>query len=93
MVVTGTGLGGGRSEGVGTFFKAVTQAVLLFGAETCVLASRMEQALNIFQHSVARRLIGRQLRRRGGGIWEYPSLEDSMVEAGFEGIGKYITRR
>ena len=31
--------------------------------------------------------------RRGGGVWEYPSLEEVMVEAGFEGIGTYVTRR
>ena len=36
----------------GYFFKAVTQAVLLFGAETWVLTSRMERALSIFQHRV-----------------------------------------
>ena len=29
----------------------------------------------------------------GGGSWEYPSLEEEMVEAGFEGIGTYITSR
>ena len=37
----------------GHFFKAVTQAVLLFGAEMWVLTSRMEQALSSFQHRVA----------------------------------------
>ena len=34
--------GGGKSIGVGTFFKAVTQAVLLFRAETWVMTPRME---------------------------------------------------
>ena len=33
--------GGGRSEGFGTFFKAVTQAVLLLGEEMWVLTPRM----------------------------------------------------
>ena len=33
-VVADFELGGGRSKGVRTFFKAVTQAVLLFGEET-----------------------------------------------------------
>ena len=47
----------------GHFFKAVVQAVFLFGAETWVLTPRTERALNIFQHRVARRLIGRQPRR------------------------------
>ena len=36
-VVADFDMGGGGSEGVGTFFKAVTQAVLLFGAETWVM--------------------------------------------------------
>ena len=85
--------GGSVPEGVGTFFKAVTQAVLFGGAETWVLQPSMERALSIFQHRVVRRLTGRQLRRRKGGSWEYPSLEEAMVEAGFEGIGTYITSR
>ena len=37
----------------GNFFKFVVQAVLLFGAETCVLTPRMEQDLIRFQHRVA----------------------------------------
>ena len=42
----------------GHFFKAVVQAVLLFGAETWVLTRRMERDLNIFQqkgHATAHR--------------------------------------
>ena len=57
-----------RQEGAdpkvsGNFYKAVSQAVLLFGAETWVLTPRMERALDSFQHRVARRLTGRQPRR------------------------------
>ena len=77
----------------GHFFKAVTQAVLLFGAETWVLTPGMDHALSNFQHRVARLLTRRQPRRQSDGSWEYPSLEEAMVEAGFEGIWKYITRR
>ena len=36
----------------GHFFKAVSQVVLLFGAETGVLTPRMERALDNFQHKV-----------------------------------------
>ena len=46
-------------------FKAVVQAVLLFGSETWFLNPRMERSLGIFQHRVARRITGRQPRRRG----------------------------
>ena len=55
---------------LGKFFKAVTQAVLLFGAETWVLTPNMERALSSFQHRVARRLTGRQPRIRGDGSWK-----------------------
>ena len=62
------------------FLKAVTQAVLLFREETWVMKPGMEQYLSSFQNRVARRLTGRQPRRRGCGSWEYPSLEEEMTE-------------
>ena len=42
------------------FYTAVTQAVLLFGAETWVLTTRMEKALESFQSRVARKITGSQ---------------------------------
>ena len=51
----------------GNIFKAVVQAVVLFGAETRVLTLRIEWALESFQHGSARRINGRQPRRRGDG--------------------------
>ena len=48
------------------FYKAVLQAVLLFGEETWVLAPRMDRALDRFQHRSAQRITGRHPRRRGG---------------------------
>ena len=49
----------------GLFFKAVIQAVLLFGSETWVLTPRMEGALGSVQHRVAQQMTGSHLRRRG----------------------------
>ena len=43
-----------------SFYTAVTQQVLLFGAETWVLTKKMESALDAFQGRVERRLTGRQ---------------------------------
>ena len=77
----------------GNFFKAVVQAVLLFGAETWVLTPRMEGALDIFQYKATCRITGRQPRRRGDRRWVYPSLKEAMREAGLEGIRKSTTRR
>ena len=47
----------------GTFFKAVVQQVLLFGAETWVMTPRIERALDRFMHGAARRITGRQPMR------------------------------
>ena len=44
----------------GNFFKAVVQAVLLFGAEPWVLTPRIERDLESFQNGAARRITGRQ---------------------------------
>ena len=86
-VVTDIDPGGGGHEGVRNVLKAVTQAVLLFGAETWVITSRMERALGSFQHRVTRRLIGRHMRRQGD--WRLVGGNGGV----FEGICKYITRR
>ena len=50
----------------GLFFKAVIQAVLLFGSETWVLTPRMEGALGSVQHRVAQQMTGSHMRRLGG---------------------------
>ena len=66
----------------GNFYKAVDQAVLLFGAETWVLTHRMEKALDRFQSRVARRLTGKHPWRRKDGSCDYPPLEEALGEAG-----------
>ena len=50
---------------LGSFYKAVVQAVLLFRAETWLLTPRVEQTLDRLQHRAAQRITGKQLRRRG----------------------------
>ena len=69
----------------GNFYKAVAQAVLLFGAKTWVLTQRMEKALEIFQSRVARRLTGKHSRQKKYGSWDYPPLAEAMGEAGDRG--------
>ena len=85
--------GGGKSEGVGTFYKAVAQVVLLFRAETWVITPRMEQALDSCKNRITRRITGRQPMRRRGESWAYPTLDEAMGKAGLEGIRKSVTRR
>ena len=77
----------------GNFYKAVAQAVLLFGAETWVLTQSMEKALDSFQFRVARRMTGKKPRQKKDGRLYYLPLAESLREAGMEGIRKSITWR
>ena len=56
----------------GIFFKAVVQAFLLFGSEMGAMTLHMVQSLGFLQHSLYRRIMGRQPRRILNSIWEYP---------------------
>ena len=56
------------------FYIAMTQQVLLFGAETWVLTRNMAAALDAFQGRVARRLTGRMPRHGRDGKWVYLPL-------------------
>ena len=51
------------------FYTAVTQQVLLFGAETWVLTRKIESALDAFQGRFERKLTGRQPCRGRDGRW------------------------
>ena len=77
----------------GNFFKAVVQAVLLFGAETWVLKPRIEKALESFMHGDVRRITTKKPWIGGDGKWTYSPLKEDIREAGFEGIRKAITSR
>ena len=58
-----TGMVGCQPTVIGDFFKAVVQAVLLFGLETWVMTPRMVRSLGGgVQHRVARRITGRQTK-------------------------------
>ena len=78
---------GAKPRALGMFFKAVVQAVLLFGSETWVTTPRMGWDLGSFQHGAARRIMGIQPRRQEERGWEHPLLAAEMEEAGFEEIG------
>ena len=71
----------------GIFFQAVVQAVLLFDSETWVTTPCMGRALGRFQHSVNRRIIGRQPKKMNHWGWEYTPPETAIEEAGFGGDG------
>ena len=76
-----------------SFYTAVTQQVLLFGAESWVLTKNMESALDAFQGRVARQLTGRQPLRGRDGEWFYPSLAGAIKEAGVVRARTSVLRR
>ena len=75
------------------FYIAVTQQVLLFGADSWVLAKRMEAALGASQGRVARRLTGRMPRRGRDGKWLYLPLAGATKEAGIVRARTSVLRR
>ena len=77
----------------GISLKTIFQAVLLFGLETWVLTLCIERALGSIQYRVARRITGKNTRRREEGGWDCLPPVTAMEEAGFEKIGVYILKR
>ena len=62
----------------GFFFKALVQAVLVFGSETWVVTPHMGRALGEFQDQEARRLTGRLPWQITDGNCKYTSAAAEM---------------
>jgi hypothetical protein len=77
----------------GYFYKAIVQAVLLYGSETWTLSDRMLKLFRSFHHRVARHLTGRHIRQDDDGVWHCPPTADVLNQAGLETIDEYIRRR
>ena len=78
----------------GFFFKAVVQAVLIFGVETWVVTPRTDRVLGGFHDQVEQWLTGRLPRIRQDRKLEYTSTaEAGREDVGFEAMGEYIRRR
>ena len=76
-----------------SFYTAVTQQVLFFGAESWVLTKNMESALDAFQGRVAWWLTGRLPRRGRDRKWVHPSLLGALKEAGVVRARTLVLRR
>ena len=76
----------------GFFFKAMVQAVLLFGSKTRVVTPIMGKAMGAFQAQVERRLTGQIPRRTPEGKWIYTSAATVQEETGLLMMEEYIRR-
>ncbi len=74
----------------GVFYKAVVQAVLLFGSEMWKLSPASLKSLEGFHIWAARRMAGMQPTRNPDGTWKYPSSNDVLKAVGLETIDRYI---
>ena len=76
------------------FYKAVVQAVLLYGSETWVLSTTALARLEGFHIRAAYRMAKVNRPRKGPGHqWIYPKLEDVLEECGLRPIAEYIDTR
>ena len=73
------------------FYKAVVQAMLLYGSEMWVLSSTALARLEGFHISAAYRMAKKNKPRKGlGHWWVYPKLADVLEECGLKTIAEYI---
>jgi len=84
---------GVKSRVAGYFYKAIIQAVLLYGAETWVISEFLMNQLRSFHSRVARYLTGRHTRQKEDGSWLCPPTEEVLEAAGLQTIDEYISRR
>ena len=76
------------------FYKAVVQAVLLYGSETWVLSTAAIASLEGFHIHAAYRMAVKHKPRRGPGHrWIYPKSKDVLEECGMNTLAEYITVR
>ena len=80
---------------MGNFYKAVVQAVLLYGAETWTLTETMKTKLNTFHHRVSRHLVKDHIRPDplDSSQWVLPESTEVLHKAGLLTIEQYIKKR
>jgi hypothetical protein len=81
------------SKSMASVYKAVVQAVLLYGSESWVLSLAMEKKLETFHRSCARFITGQHIRQNQDGSWTCPSSTGVLEQAGLWTIQRYIQRR
>jgi hypothetical protein len=85
-----------RGENVGPriaakFYKAVVQAVLLYGSETWNLTKSALARLEGFHVRAAYKRVRKHQPKRGpNGVWVYPKTADVLEECGMKYIAKYV---
>ncbi len=75
------------------FYKAVVQAVLLYGSETWNLTNLALARLEGFHVCAAYKMARKHQPKRANGVWVYPKTADILEECGMATIAVYIQSR
>jgi hypothetical protein len=76
------------------FYKAVVQAVLLYGSKTWNLTNSALARLKGFHVCAAYKMARKHRPKRGAnGVWVYPKMADVLEECGMATIAAYIRSR
>lgn len=85
---------GSSPKVMGYYYKAVCQAVLLYGCETWVITQAICNKLESFHHRVARQISKLRIHPDPNtGEWIYPPIDTALARAGLLPIQEYINRR
>ena len=78
---------------LGYFYKAVVQAVLLYGSETWTTSKFGLRNLHSFHRRSARYITGTHIRQTEEGNWFFPSMPDVLSRASLYTLDEYIAKR
>jgi len=84
---------GASPKVMGYFYKAIIQAVLLYGSESWTLSDRIIKKFRSFHAQVARYITGRHIRKLEDGTYFCPPTMEVLAEPGLETIDEYMLRR
>ena len=73
-------------------YKAVVQAVIMYGSNIWVVMDPMMKVLEGFHHSIARLISGMMVQRSVGGEWERALVEAALEAAGICLMREYLQR-
>ena len=78
---------------MGNFYRAVVQAVLLYGSETWTISDRIRTLIDSFHHKCARYIVREFIYPREDGEWHVPATEEVLSKCGLKRIDEHIKKR
>ena len=76
-----------------SFYRAVVQAIILYGSETWVILASMEKKIEGTHTEFLKIITVKRSKRLGDGTWEIPRIESIQEAAGTRSDRIYIERR